>query len=404
MSTAISTVVQEKEVSYVPFGVDPADQSNAIRLSVSLIKQFIAVRTKSGATCDDLQAMKAVMLCKARKLNPWEGDVYLIGFDTNDGPKFTLVTAHQAFLKRAEVHPEFDGMTSGVIVKEKDGKLVEQEGDFYTSEQTLVGGWAKVFFRTRTHPMYKKLNLSVFRKPFGVWNSDPAGMIVKCAEADALRSRFPTLLGGMHLQQEIEAHQTEVTVMPPTQSRLLHPRNTLPPAPAIAVGGSSAAPEATRVSSGESTPPASREEPPAATTPRRGRPPGPRPAPVVAPAPEPIKEPELDPAPIQPSLSDPDPDPGAGDPFAASGAAEPATAPAPALQPIEPSEDPMETTLRIRRALTDAKLTEVQLMDWARSQEMANAKQTYIGQMAGSKLEVICQKWPEIVEEIRIGV
>lgn len=177
---------------------------------MALIKNFISVKTKSGAVCDDSQAMKFIMLAKSRRLNPWEGDCYLIGFDGKDGPQFSLVTAHQAFLKRAEVHPEFDGMISGVVVKEKDGTLRDLEGDFLLAEQTLVGGWAKVFFKTRKYPMFKKLSLATFRKPFGVWNSDPAGMIVKCAEADALRSSFPTMMGGMHLQQEIESTMSAV--------------------------------------------------------------------------------------------------------------------------------------------------------------------------------------------------
>ena len=34
-------------------------------------------------------------------------------------------------------------------------------------------------------------------------NDDPAGMIVKCAEADALRSAFPTMLGGCYTEEEM---------------------------------------------------------------------------------------------------------------------------------------------------------------------------------------------------------
>jgi phage recombination protein Bet len=144
------------------------------------------------------------MLCKARALNPFEGDAFLIGYDCKDGAKFNLITAHQAFLKRAEVNPDFDGMESGIVVKDESGKTVEKQGDYREQGENLVGGWARVHFKNKSIPMFKKINLERFRKPFGVWNEMPEGMIVKCAEADALRSAFPTKMGGLYLKEEVE--------------------------------------------------------------------------------------------------------------------------------------------------------------------------------------------------------
>ena len=131
------------------------------------------------------------MLCKAKRLNPFEGDAYLIGYDSKDGPSFSLITAHQAFLKRAECNDEYDGMESGVIVS-NGGSLVDRIGDFTMDDDKLVGAWARVHFKNRGHAMEKRVKLTTFNKGFGRWNIDPAGMIVKCAEADALRSAFPT--------------------------------------------------------------------------------------------------------------------------------------------------------------------------------------------------------------------
>lgn len=194
-----SVSLVEKDTEFVPFmAKDP------IRLSVAIVQNFVCVKSKSGKTCDFAQAMKFIMLCKARGLNPFEGDAYLLGYDNRDGSTtFSLITAHQAFLKRAEVHPEYDGMESGVIVKLESGELFDRDGDFHLDSDTLVGGWCTVFFKGRKHHMKKRLKLTTFRKPFGRWNDDPAGMIVKCAEADALRSAFPNQLGGMYLEDEL---------------------------------------------------------------------------------------------------------------------------------------------------------------------------------------------------------
>lgn len=189
--------ILDRTTEYTPFmGKEP------IKLSQRLVMQFLCTPTRSGAVCDERMATRFVMLCKARGLNPWEGDAYIVGYDSKDGPTFSLVTAHQAFLKRAEVHPEYDGMTSGVLVK-RDGELLELEGDWFDEGDTLVGGWATVHFKNRKHPMTKKLKLSTFHQGRSRWNADPAGMIVKCAESDALRSAFPNSLGGMYLDGEM---------------------------------------------------------------------------------------------------------------------------------------------------------------------------------------------------------
>jgi len=193
-----------KIVEYVPYGTD-----QKIKLSIAMIQNLIAVKTKSGKTCSEADAMKFIAMCQARLLNPFEGDAFLIGYDGKDGPTFSLITAHQAFLKRAELHQEYDGMDSGVIVKIGD-KIEYHIGDFTVAGEVLLGGWATVYFKTRKHPMQKRIRLERFKKPFGVWLDDAAGMIVKCAEADALRSSFPTMLGGLYLREEVVEEKPQV--------------------------------------------------------------------------------------------------------------------------------------------------------------------------------------------------
>lgn len=201
-TTAVATkpAVNEERglTSYVPFG-----SKQEVKLNIEMVKRFIAVPTRSGLKPTDDDCIKFIALCKARLLNPYEGDAYMIGFDSKDGPKFNLITAHQAFLKRAEINSEYDGMKSGILVME-DEELKQLEGDFHTDDQIVVGGWAEVFFKNRRNSMSKRVRLKRFQKSFGVWQDDPAGMICKCAEADALRSSFPTMLGGLYLKEEMK--------------------------------------------------------------------------------------------------------------------------------------------------------------------------------------------------------
>ena len=190
--------ILDRVTEFVPFM-----GKESIRLTPRSVMQYLCNPTKKGLVCDERQAQRFVMLCKARGLNPWEGDAFIIGYDGQDGPSFSLITAHQAFLKRAEVHPEYDGMESGVFVRRKDGNLVELHGDWFDETDQILGGWARVHFKNRSVPMYKRLKLATFSTGRSRWNADPAGMIVKCCEADALRSAFPNTLGGMYLDDEM---------------------------------------------------------------------------------------------------------------------------------------------------------------------------------------------------------
>jgi len=203
-------------MEYVPYGA-----SDKVKLSVEIVQKFIAERTKSGATCSDRDAIRFMMMCQAKRLNPFEQDAFLLGYDTQDGPKFSLVTAHQAFLKRAELHPEFDGMDSGTIVRNEDGSLSDMESDFHLPDQTVIGGWATVYCKNR-RPTKRRLRRDRFDTGKAQWARDPAGMIVKCAEADALRSTFPTMLGGLYLRQEVSLDvATGVGIEMPGASKLV---------------------------------------------------------------------------------------------------------------------------------------------------------------------------------------
>lgn len=191
-------VKKDKSTTFIPFG-----GQDELTLTISMVKSIIAVPTKSKKYPTDGDCIKFIALCKARRLNPFEGDAFLIGYDSKDGPKFNLITAHQAFLKRAEASEDFDGMESGIIIS-REGKVIDLQGDFFMDGDLILGGWATVHFKKKKIPMHKRIRLKRFDKGWGTWEDDPAGMICKCAEADALRSSFPTVLGGMYLKQELE--------------------------------------------------------------------------------------------------------------------------------------------------------------------------------------------------------
>src|SRR5439155_1742780 len=150
------------------------------------IKNLVAIPTRTGKTCSDKEATKAMMEMQAQRLNPFKRDCYLVGYDSSDGvATFTLITAHQVFLQRAELNSEFDGMESGIVLLLENGNVLDREGDFHLPDENVVGGWAKVHFKNRKFPIYRRLSISKMRKKSPFWDQNPAGQVVKCAECDA---------------------------------------------------------------------------------------------------------------------------------------------------------------------------------------------------------------------------
>jgi len=189
---------EEHAVEFIPFGA-----SNKLRLTASMVRQFIAVPTRSGALPSERDCIRFIMLCRGKRANPFEGDAFLIGYDSKNGPSFSLVCGIELFAKRAQAQPEYDGAESGVIIKSQDG-ITERQGTLVLDGETLVGGWARVHRKDRAHPEYKSVKLETYNTNHSRWITDAPGMIAKVALSQALRAAYPTALGGLYTQEEME--------------------------------------------------------------------------------------------------------------------------------------------------------------------------------------------------------
>lgn len=169
-------------------------------LSVSTIKKYI----NDKAT--DEEAYVFLQLCKARGLNPFLKEAYLIKYD-HVSPA-TMVVGKDAFMKRAELHPEYDGFEAGIIVEYKDSSgfvIVDENrvGTFLREEETLLGGWAKVYRKDHTRPVEITVSMKEFNTGKSSWKKIPATMIRKVALVQGHREAFPSELSGMYDQSEV---------------------------------------------------------------------------------------------------------------------------------------------------------------------------------------------------------
>jgi len=188
---------QDRSVEYVPFGA-----GDKIRISIAMVKSLIAVPTRTGHLPSDKDCMKFLMLCRGKRANPFEGDCYLVGYDTKDGPSFSMISGVELFLKRAEQSEDYDGYESGVVVLDTEKKPVFRAGNLVLPGEKLAGGYCHVYRKGRSKPTTVVVDFNVYNTGRSRWEKDGPGMIEKVAISQAHRKAYPTALGGFYTAEE----------------------------------------------------------------------------------------------------------------------------------------------------------------------------------------------------------
>ena len=153
----------------------------------------------------DQEAANFLHLCRYIGLNPFVKDAYLIKY--GDGAA-TMVVGKDAFMKRADAHPQFAGITSGVIVLSGD-KIDNRTGTLVLKGDEIVGGWARVARNDRKVDVDVTVTFSEFNNNRGLWKTMPSVMIEKCAIVTALRRAFPATFSGMYDSAEMGVDLTD---------------------------------------------------------------------------------------------------------------------------------------------------------------------------------------------------
>lgn len=187
---------QELAVIYQVDGID-------VKLTPSIVQNYLV---GSNAKISMPEFKFFTELCRARGLNPFLKECYLIKYGTEPAQ---LVVGKDAIERRAILNPAYDGKESGIIVKSEKGEIIERKGLFYADGEEVVGGWAKVYRKDWTHPVYVSVSVkeSAQKKKDGnrnqMWSTKTATMIEKVAKVRALREAFVEQLGGMYDADEM---------------------------------------------------------------------------------------------------------------------------------------------------------------------------------------------------------
>ena len=175
-----------------------------IKLTPNIVKEYIVGDKEAKITNQEFKMFAT--LCRARKLNPFLREAYCIKY--GDSPA-TIVVGKDAILKRATLHPQFDGFKSGVIVKTPEGEVINRNGCFKLDTEELVGAWCEVFRKDWSNSVFASCSLAETRQNSPVWHKQPCVMIEKTALVRALRSAFVEDLAGMYDTAEMDIGSPE---------------------------------------------------------------------------------------------------------------------------------------------------------------------------------------------------
>ncbi|MCP0886957.1 phage recombination protein Bet [Ligilactobacillus sp. WILCCON 0076] len=198
--------VAKKESSV--FKVEYMANNEQVKLTPQTVRQTL-VRGEGKIT--DQEVMMFITLCKYQHLNPFLNEAYIIKFGTQPAQ---LITSKEAFMKRAESNPQYDGIKAGIIVLRKD-EIVYSNGAFKLKDDDLVGAWAEVYRKDRKEPHRVEISVDEFNKSQSTWKTMPATMIRKTAMVNALREAFPEALGGLYTEDDRNPNETSAKDVTP---------------------------------------------------------------------------------------------------------------------------------------------------------------------------------------------
>lgn len=208
-----------------------------VKLTPAIVKNYLVSGDKERVT--DQEVAMFINMCKFSALNPWLKEAYCIKYGSEPA---TMVVGKEAFMKRAESHPEYDGFEAGVIVFDPESGIVDRRiGTLQLQGEQIVGGWAEVWRKDRTHSIRIEVSFEEYagRKKDGTlnrqWAAKPATMIRKVALVQALREAFPSALGNLFTAEEQGVEDTAEFAIPPMQPEVVEAEVVKASAPAAPV-------------------------------------------------------------------------------------------------------------------------------------------------------------------------
>ncbi len=173
------------------------------------------MRATIAADATDPEFAMFLAFCKSTGLNPFKKEIWFIKtkaknfWSKRDGKqvdvpaKVQMMAGINGFFSIANEHPQYDGMKEPEYEIDADGRLLSCRVEVYRKDRRFpsvgVARWEEFFPGVNENG-----------KP-GIWETKPHHMLAKVAKSIALREAFPQQLGGLYIEEEMEATKLATT-------------------------------------------------------------------------------------------------------------------------------------------------------------------------------------------------
>jgi len=172
--------------------------------TIELTKEDVRNLISTSKDVTDKEVMLFLQLCKYQKLNPFVREAYLIKYGSYPA---SMVVGKEVFTKRAEDNPNFDGYD--ITDNWKAGIPLEE---FEVTCKVYRKNLAHPITVTVSYPEYvgtdKDGNVN------RMWKGKPRTMLRKVSLMQGLREAFPTALGGLYEENELDQQTIPKDIMP----------------------------------------------------------------------------------------------------------------------------------------------------------------------------------------------
>lgn len=154
---------------------------------VAVVKSTVAKNTT------DTELAFFLMTCKSAGLNPFLKEIWC--YKDHRG-NLIIFAGRDGFLKKAQNHPKYAGMRSGVIRAGDDWELdiptavIHHKINKPLDERGKILGAYCFVFRKEEEPTLAWCPFDLYNKGQSAWKTHPEDMILKVAESKALKKAF----------------------------------------------------------------------------------------------------------------------------------------------------------------------------------------------------------------------
>ncbi|WP_230868249.1 phage recombination protein Bet [Iocasia frigidifontis] len=171
-------------------------------------KELETIRRTVAKNATDDEFRMFMHLAQTYQLDPFNKEIWFIKYaKKGQNPKDvepTIMTSRDGYLKIADRHPEYDGLSSDVVRKNDVFKRTMDgvEHEYSSDRGQIIGAYALVYRKDRKYPIYVFAPFNEYKGNAKIWNNYPSAMILKVAESMALKRAFT--VSGLVSKEEMD--------------------------------------------------------------------------------------------------------------------------------------------------------------------------------------------------------